>query len=99
MTFRDDAVAAIRAGWNAEIGDPNPYNDGGKSLALAQCWRRGYQTMLTIRTAATGAMQEYLGGRLAAGITQPRRASVPPVADRTIVSATETKPRSRFVHC
>lgn len=61
MTFREDAEAALRAGQNAEIGDANPYN--GKSLALAKCWQRGYQTMLTIRTAATPARQEYLHGR------------------------------------
>lgn len=61
MTFREDAEAALRAGQNAEIGDPNPYN--GQSLALAKCWQRGYQTMLTIRSAATPAYQEYLQGR------------------------------------
>lgn len=58
VTYRQDAVAALRAGQNAEIGDPNPYN--GKSLAFAKCWQRGYSTMLTIRTAAAPAMQEYL---------------------------------------
>lgn len=61
MTFREDAEAALRAGQNAEIGDANPYN--GVSLALAKCWQRGYQTMLTIRTAATPARQEFLQGR------------------------------------
>lgn len=61
MTYREDAEAAMRAGQNAEIGNANPY--AGKSLALAKCWQRGYQTMLTIRTAATPAMQEYLQGR------------------------------------
>ena len=60
MTYREDAEAALRAGQNAEIGDANPYN--GTSLALAKCWQRGYQTMLTIRTAATPAMQDYLRG-------------------------------------
>lgn len=63
VSKRAEYVAAIRAGQNAEIGDANPYNDGGKSLALAQCWQSGYQTMLTIRTAATPAMQEYLAAR------------------------------------
>lgn len=62
MTFREDAEAALRAGQNAEVGDPNPYA-GGDSLALAKCWQRGYQTMLTIRTAATPARQEYLQSR------------------------------------
>lgn len=61
MTFREDAEAALRAGQNAEIGDANPYN--GTSLALAKCWQRGYQAMLTIRTAATPARQEFLQGR------------------------------------
>lgn len=61
MTFKDDAIAALNAGRNAEIGDPNPYK--GRSLALAQCWARGYNAMLTIRFAATPAMQEYLQAR------------------------------------
>ena len=39
VTYRQDAVAALRAGQNAEIGDPNPYN--GKSIALAKYWQRG----------------------------------------------------------
>lgn len=62
MSFRDDAVAALRAGQNAEIGGANPYA-GGDRPALAACWLRGYMTMLTIRTAATQARQEYLRGR------------------------------------
>lgn len=61
MTFREDAEAALRAGQNAEIGDANPY--AGQSLALAKCWQRGYATMLTIRSAATPARQEYLQKR------------------------------------
>ncbi|AYD84590.1 hypothetical protein SEA_PAITO_5 [Mycobacterium phage Paito] len=61
MTYREEAEAALRAGQNAEIGDPNPYN--GKSLALAKCWQRGYKTMLAIRSAATPARQKYLEGR------------------------------------
>lgn len=61
MSYREDAEQALRAGQNAEIGDPNPYS--GESLALAKCWQRGYQTMLTIRSAATPARQEYLQGR------------------------------------
>lgn len=61
MTFREDAEAALRAGQNAEIGDANPYN--GTSLALAKLWQRGYMSMLTIRSAATPARQEYLQGR------------------------------------
>lgn len=60
MSYREDAEAALRAGQNAEIGDPNPYN--GESLALAKCWQRGYQTMLTVRSSATPARQEYLQG-------------------------------------
>jgi hypothetical protein len=66
VTFREDAEAALRAGQDAEIGDRNPYNDG-QSLALAACWRRGYMTMLTIRTAATSAVQLYLPSHSAAG--------------------------------
>lgn len=58
MTFREQAVSAIREGQNADLGDPNPYN--GVSLALAKCWQRGYGTMLTIRTAAMPARQEFL---------------------------------------
>lgn len=62
MTFRDDAEEALRAGQNAQIGDANPYA-GGKSLALAKCWQRGYMTMLTVRSAATPARQEFLADR------------------------------------
>lgn len=62
MTFREDAEAALRAGRDADIGDPNPY--AGKSPALAKLWARGYDTMLTIRVAATPAMQAYLAGRI-----------------------------------
>lgn len=61
MTSREEAEAALRAGQNAEIGDPNPYNGG--SLVLAKLWQRGYSTMLTIRTAATPARQKYLENR------------------------------------
>lgn len=63
MTMLQEATRALRAGQNAEVGDPNPYY--GQSLALAACWRRGYMTMLTIRTAATPARQEYLAARAA----------------------------------
>ncbi|MCV7176137.1 ribosome modulation factor [Mycolicibacterium sphagni] len=59
--MRQESTRALLAGQNAEIGDQNPYR--GKFLALAACWRRGYQTMLTIRSAATPAMQQYLQGR------------------------------------
>lgn len=61
--MRQEATRALRAGQNAEIGDPNPYN--GKSLALAKCWQAGYRTMLTTRAAATPAMQKYLAARAA----------------------------------
>lgn len=60
MTYREDAEAALSAGQNAEIGDPNPYN--GTSPALAKLWQRGYKTMLTIRSSATPARQEFLRG-------------------------------------
>jgi hypothetical protein len=62
VTFRERAEAALREGWNSAIGDRNPYA-GGDSLALAKCWMRGHMTMLTIRSAATPAMQRYLQGR------------------------------------
>jgi hypothetical protein len=61
MSYREDAEEALRAGRNAEIGDANPYN--GTSLALAKLWQRGYMTMLTIRSAATPARQQFLAGR------------------------------------
>lgn len=57
MTFRDEAVAAYRAGRGAAVGDVNPYR--GKSVAFAQMWRRGYMAMLMERSEATSAMQEY----------------------------------------
>ena len=65
MAHRGGVHADEHAGQNAEIGDANPY--AGKSLALAKCWQRGYQTMLTIRTAATPAMQAFLSGDAATG--------------------------------
>lgn len=55
-------VGSTRAGYDAELGDPNPYK--GTSLALAKCWRRGYEAMLTIRAAGTPAMQQYLAARV-----------------------------------
>lgn len=61
MSKRDEYVAALRAGQNADIYDPNPYNPSDP--LLAQIWMRGYQTMLTIRTAATPAMQAYLAAQ------------------------------------
>ncbi len=62
VTFREGAVKAVREGWNSSVGDRNPYA-GGDSLALAKCWMRGHMTMLTIRSAATPAMQRYLAAR------------------------------------
>jgi hypothetical protein len=59
VTFRERADQAIREGWNSGPDDRNPYA-GGDSLALAKCWMRGHMTMLTIRSAATPAMQKYL---------------------------------------
>lgn len=60
MTFRDDAVAALRAGQNAGLNDPNPYSE--TSPLLARIWMKGFETMLTIRTAATPARQAFLSG-------------------------------------
>jgi hypothetical protein len=54
------ALAALREGQNAAVGDANPYN--GKSETLAKCWLRGYRTMLTIRTATSPARQVFLSG-------------------------------------
>lgn len=54
---------AMREGWNSGLDDENPYA-GGDSLALAKCWMRGHKTMLTIRSAATPAMQKYLRARV-----------------------------------
>lgn len=61
MTFREEAEAALRAGQNADIGDPNPYRD--TSPLLARIWMKGFETMLTVRSAATPAMQKYLEGQ------------------------------------
>lgn len=59
--MREDATRALLAGWNAEIGDANPYR--GESRVLVACWLRGYMTMLTIRSSATPARQKYLAAR------------------------------------
>lgn len=65
MTTRQEAEEALHAGQNAAIGDPNPYVS--KSLALAQLWARGYETMLTIRTATGPARQAFLSGDAGSG--------------------------------
>lgn len=61
MTLREEAVAAYRAGLAADTGDQNPYH--GKSLALAQLWRDGYEKMIEARSLNTGAIQMYLAAR------------------------------------
>ena len=65
MTFRDQAVEALRAGQNAAIGDVNPY--GEDQPLLARIWARGFGTMLTIRAAATPARQAFLRGSTDSG--------------------------------
>lgn len=47
MTIRRQATRALYEGSLAEPGDRNPY--AGKSLAMAKCWRAGYERMLRIR--------------------------------------------------
>jgi hypothetical protein len=61
VSFKDDAIRALREGQNAEPDAVNPYS--GESLLLAKVWMRGYMTMLTIRTNSGPAMQRYLAGR------------------------------------
>lgn len=48
MTFRDDAIEALRAGQNAGADDVNPY--AGTSRILAKVWERGWRSMAAIRT-------------------------------------------------
>lgn len=50
MTFRDDAIEALRAGQNAGVDDVNPY--AGTSRILAKVWERGWRSMAAIRTGA-----------------------------------------------
>lgn len=64
MTFRDEALVALRAGQSADFGDPNPYPPGS---LLARIWARGYSTMSIVRVASTPAMQKYLQGRAESG--------------------------------
>ncbi|AKF14442.1 hypothetical protein SEA_FLAGSTAFF_5 [Mycobacterium phage FlagStaff] len=58
MTFRDDAVDALRAGQNSNLGDPNPY--GEDQALLRRIWFRGHMTMLEIAVAASPARQAFL---------------------------------------
>lgn len=58
MTFKDDAVAALREGHNSDFSSPNPYTD--TSPRLARIWLRGHRTMRTIRVNSTPARQAYL---------------------------------------
>ena len=39
MSFRDDAIEALRAGQNAGVDDVNPYVE--TSRLLAKVWERG----------------------------------------------------------
>lgn len=52
MTYRDDMVAAHRAGRTAKLGDRNPYADTGRH-ALAGVWLLGYRAMLLDRVNLT----------------------------------------------
>lgn len=65
MTTRDEAVEALRAGQNSQLGDPNPYGDDRP--LLRRIWFRGHMTMLEIRTAASPARQAFLSGGGATG--------------------------------
>jgi hypothetical protein len=65
VTTRDEAVEALRAGQNSQLGDPNPY-DQAQSL-LRRIWFRGHMTMLEIRTAASPARQAFLSASAETG--------------------------------
>ncbi|AKF14508.1 hypothetical protein SEA_CAMBIARE_6 [Mycobacterium phage Cambiare] len=65
MTFREEAVEALRAGQNSKLGDPNPYGDDRP--LLRRVWFRGHMSMLEIRTAASPARQAFLRGDVSTG--------------------------------
>jgi hypothetical protein len=62
MSRRDEYVAAVLAGQDAELGARNPYATGDRPV-LARLWRRGYQRMLLERVYSGPAMQVYLDAR------------------------------------
>ncbi|WP_304113644.1 hypothetical protein [Mycolicibacterium bacteremicum] len=72
MTFKAEAIGAMRAGHNADIGDPNPYPAGS---LLARIWAQGYSTMAIVRVASTPAMQKYLADRAGQRSWQDRDAT------------------------
>jgi hypothetical protein len=61
MSKRAEYMLALYEGSLAEPGDRNPY--AGRSLVLAQLWRRGYMRMLRVRIETGPAMQRYRAAR------------------------------------
>lgn len=61
MSFKDDAIAALDAGREADLGADNPYR--GQSEALAKLWMRGYELMLAERFNQTPQRAAYLKAR------------------------------------
>ena len=57
MSRRDDFVAAVTAGRNAEVSAQNPFAGQGM---LADLWRGGYNAMLAQRIEAGPARQREL---------------------------------------
>jgi hypothetical protein len=59
--MKDDAVRALAEGRAAEVGASNPY--AGRSLALAQMWMEGYESMLLQRWYTSPHRQAYMNAR------------------------------------
>ncbi|AHJ86555.1 hypothetical protein Jolie2_5 [Mycobacterium phage Jolie2] len=60
MSFRDDAIEALRAGQNAGVDDVNPYTE--TSRILAKVWERGWRSMAAIRTGTGPGRAPFLSG-------------------------------------
>ena len=65
MSFRDDAIEALRAGQNAGVDDVNPY--AGTSRILAKVWERGWRSMAAARIGTGPGRAAFLSADDATG--------------------------------
>lgn len=65
MSFRDDAIEALRAGQNAGVDDANPYVE--TSRILAKVWERGWRSMAAVRIGTGPGRAAFLSGDDATG--------------------------------
>ncbi len=65
MTFRDEAIEALRAGQNAGADDVNPY--AGTSRILAKVWERGWRSMAAVRISTGPGRAAFLSDEPGSG--------------------------------